>query len=494
MKDKKKRRLSVKAALVIILLLISFFTLFSILLAQNVFLDSIYLEQKQGELIVIRDQLLSAETVDEKKETASALGREHITCVALYRYEKEREDHRITLLYNYEATAGCNCMIHRLMILSDRQHFENRLVAQRITETVEKMLLENRTWQVGRADTAEEESIAGSGLNAVGLERESESSYLIYLINTDTVPMSATVKTTTTLFRYVAGIILMCNVFFALILALWIAKPIEDLNRSAKKLALCDGNARFNASGYKEVEELSETLNYASEELSKVDHLQKELIANISHDLRTPITLIAGYAEMMRDLPCENNEENLQVIIDESYRMKALIQDVLDISKLRDGVLPLVREELNLTQEIAREMTRYNQLRDREGFVIDFLYEKEARVMGDRTRLMQVVYNLVNNAVNYCGEDKHVIVKQEVFDTRVRISVSDTGEGIPAEQLPLIWDRYYKVDKTHKRASVGTGLGLSIVKQTVALHNGSCGVTSTLGEGSTFWFELEMLS
>ena len=105
--------------------------------------------------------------------------------------------------------------------------------------------------------------------------------------------------------------------------------------------------------------------------------------------------------------------------------------------------------------------------------------------------ILQVVYNLINNAINYTGEDKYVSVVQSVEGDTVRISVSDTGEGISEEQIPLIWDRYYKIDKVHRRATVGTGLGLSIVKEILEIHNATYGVSSTLGKGSTFWFELK---
>ena len=104
--------------------------------------------------------------------------------------------------------------------------------------------------------------------------------------------------------------------------------------------------------------------------------------------------------------------------------------------------------------------------------------------------ILQVLYNLINNAVNYTGEDKLVNVTETVTDGVVRISITDTGEGISKEQLPLIWDRYYKVDKVHRRATVGTGLGLSIVKQILELHGAVYGVSSTMGKGSTFWFSL----
>ena len=108
--------------------------------------------------------------------------------------------------------------------------------------------------------------------------------------------------------------------------------------------------------------------------------------------------------------------------------------------------------------------------------------------------VLQVIYNLINNALNYTGEDKRVRIVQTVDDETVRISVSDTGEGISEDQIPFIWDRYYKVDKVHKRARIGTGIGLSIVKGILEAHRASYGVESKLGEGSTFWFEMEISS
>ena len=151
------------------------------------------------------------------------------------------------------------------------------------------------------------------------------------------------------------------------------------------------------------------------------------------------------------------------------------------------GVITLEKERFNLTESIRDILTRYDKLAD---YRFPFSYQEEAWVEGDKLKLSQVVYNLVNNAVNYAGEDKTVSLRQELREGRVRVSVTDTGEGIPADKLRDIWERYYKVDREHRRAQVGTGLGLSIVKNVLDLHGGTYGVVSELGKGSTFWFEL----
>lgn len=136
-------------------------------------------------------------------------------------------------------------------------------------------------------------------------------------------------------------------------------------------------------------------------------------------------------------------------------------------------------------------MHRYTKLTERDGYTIGFSADRHVFVTADRTMLLQVIYNLINNAINYTGEDRQVLVTQQATNGRVRIAVRDSGAGIPADQLPLIWDRYYKVDRVHRRAMIGTGLGLSIAKNILDAHHAVYGVESTQGVGSTFWFELD---
>ena len=265
---------------------------------------------------------------------------------------------------------------------------------------------------------------------------------------------------------------------------------IRDRNHAARELAKGDYSVEFSGKDYREIAELSETLNFAARELEKTEGFRKELLANVSHDLRTPLTMIIAYAEGMRDLPGENTPENIQVIIDESRRLTNLVNDMLDISKLQAGVLEKETSIYNLTESIESVLERYNKLKEQEGYSIEFQYEQEVFVEADEFKIFQVIYNLINNAINYTGADKWVLVRQLIKDEVVRIEVTDTGEGIAKEALPYVWNRYYKVDKTHKRAVMGTGLGLAIVKNILILHEADYGVESEPGKGSTFWFEL----
>lgn len=202
--------------------------------------------------------------------------------------------------------------------------------------------------------------------------------------------------------------------------------------------------------------------------------------------------MITGYAEVMRDLPGENTPENVQIVIDEAKRLTNLVNDLLDISKLQSGVTNLELKEYDLTESIKSVIDRYSKLVEQNGYTIEFDYDENVKCIADEFKIYQVIYNLVNNAINYSGEAKYVKVRQIVSGSIVRIEVIDKGEGIEEDKLKNVWERYYKIDKKHKRAVMGTGLGLSIVKNILKLHNANYGVESKVSKGSTFWFELKI--
>lgn len=312
----------------------------------------------------------------------------------------------------------------------------------------------------------------------------------VLLLDAEMTPMSVISNMLSGQFVLIATSLLMGALILAFMLSKLISAPIERMNTSAKALAKGNYDVDFSGDGFRETHELAETLNYAASELSKTDRLQKELIANISHDLRTPLTMITGYSEVMRDIPGENTPENVQVIIDEANRLSELVNSLLDLSRLQAGAGAPDISCLDLTATVKDAMSRYSKLTEHYGYRIEFYSDRSVMVDADRGMLLQVIYNLLNNAINYIGEDKLVVVTQTVSDDKVRIAVADHGVGIEADQLPYIWDRYYKVDKVHRRATVGTGIGLSIVKGVLEAHGATYGVDSTPGEGSSFWFEL----
>lgn len=313
------------------------------------------------------------------------------------------------------------------------------------------------------------------------------------IVESEITPVSSVVETLRIQLLIVTAVILILSIVIAIFLGKAIAKPISDTNEQAKALAEQNYDITFEGGRYREITELNATLTYAAGELKKVDSLQKELIANISHDLRTPLTMITGYSEVMRDLPGEMTPENIQIIIDEANRLNSLVTDLLDISRLQSGTADVKKAPFSLTKCIESIFSRYTKLIENDGLNIVFEHDGEVFIMGDELRMTQVLYNLINNAINYIGDDKTVIVRQMVTGEKVRVDVIDHGDGIPEEQLKYIWDRYYRVDKEHRRAVIGTGLGLSIVKNILIAHDAEFAVTSTLGEGSDFYFILPII-
>lgn len=320
--------------------------------------------------------------------------------------------------------------------------------------------------------------------------RMTQDQSVIVLVNAEITPVNATVGTIRTQLMIITFILLLLALLLAVMMSKKIARPIIAINNSAKRLAKGEYEVAFEGKGYLEISELNDTLNFAAKELKKVQALQRELIANMSHDLRTPLTMISGYGEMMRDIPGENTPDNVQIIIDESNRLTNLVNDILDLSKLQAGVQELHIESFNITKMIQSLIARYQKMLVSKEYEIVFTFDEEKSVEGDEIKLNQVVYNLINNAMTYCGEDKKVYVTQKTITDGVRIEIIDHGPGISKEELPYVWDRYYKTKQHHIRASVGTGIGLAIVRDILELHQANYGVISELGKGTTFWIEI----
>ena len=330
----------------------------------------------------------------------------------------------------------------------------------------------------------------GSSMLCAVLE-EAGTDALLIVANAELQPLRGTVATLRIQLLLITVLLLGISALLAYYIANKMTRPVAAMNAEAKKLAGGSYGVDFDGGDFTETAELAGTLNFAAEELSKLDRLQKELIANISHDLRTPLTMISGYSEMMRDIPGENTPENIQIVIDETRHLSNLVNDMLDLSRISSGSRQPQFTVFSLTQCVRDTLERFSHLREREGYRFALDAEEEVYVEADQVLILQVLYNLICNAVNYTGEDKQITVTQRRAGEMCRISVTDTGTGIPEEQLPLIWDRYYRAGDHHKRSVAGTGLGLSIVKNALLLHGAPFGVDSHPG-GTTFWFEMRV--
>lgn len=293
----------------------------------------------------------------------------------------------------------------------------------------------------------------------------------------------------------ITAVAIIMGFFVARWLTKRIATPIIGMSSQAKELAEGNYDIVFDGGGtIKEVEELAETLTDTAAELKKSDSLQKDLMANVSHDLRTPLTMIKSYAEMIRDLSGDDpakRDEHLGVIIDETDRLSDLVNDVLALSKMQAGVTELDMQSFDI-QKSAESVLSTFMVMEQEGYTFRFeSLPGEIMVNGDEHKLKQVIANLLSNAVHYSSDVKEISLSFEENGDKVRCSVADKGCGIAEEDLDKIWHRYERASQRGARSSKGgTGLGLSIAAEILERHNAKYGVTSKLGEGSTFWFEV----
>ena len=317
----------------------------------------------------------------------------------------------------------------------------------------------------------------------------------IIMVYSGISPVSATRSTLSVQLLYITLMIVAAIVILTFLINRNIAKPLTEINQSAKQLPQGRYEVNPKTNKYREAEELNETLAQAANDIQKADKAKRDLIANVSHDLRTPLTMISGYGEMMRDLPGEKTDENCQVIIDEAQRLNVLVNDLLDLSRLQENKIRLEKTIFDLSAMLDQQLKKYDVYTYQEGFNIEHYLLGEVLINVDLKRMEQVFNNFMTNAINYSGKNKHIVVRETLSQdgSEVKVEIQDFGEGIAKDKINDIWDRYYKIDKEHIRAVQGSGIGLSIVKQVLELHGFKYGVISDEGKGSTFWFKCPVI-
>ncbi len=295
-------------------------------------------------------------------------------------------------------------------------------------------------------------------------------------------------------FILVGIFVLLAAALFSYSVSQRLSSGIKNLSSTAERFSKGDFNVNFTNSEYKELAVLSDTLNSVRDEVKKSDSFQRELLANVSHDLKTPLTMIKAYASMIREISGDNpqkRDKHLQVIIDEADRLTGLVNDVLNVSKLTSGINEINCKVFNFTEFLYGIINKFEYLQETQGYKIMVDVDANLYTRADEEKIGQVIYNLLGNAVNYTGEDKTVFIslKSSLDGDRIKLKIRDTGKGIAKEDLPEIWNRYYRSRETHSRPVKGTGLGLNIVKIILQNHSFDFGVESELGNGSTFWVD-----
>lgn len=316
-----------------------------------------------------------------------------------------------------------------------------------------------------------------------------------FLINMPLAPVKDTTDILKKQLVYICIILFLAALLLSFLLSRKFIKPILKITQATGEMASGNLSVRLRTESNDEIGRLSQAINYLGEELSKTEQLRRDFIANVSHELRTPLSLIRGYAETIKDVTGHDEgkrEKQLEIIIEESERLSRIVDDILDLSQIQSSRMVLNISHFDLNKTITNVINKYDLLSSQLGIAILLESDKNVIVKGDEARIQQVLHNLLNNAFSHSVSGSSITIKTNIEDKKVKIEVSDKGEGISADDIKHIWERYYKADKSGKRQRIGTGLGLAIVKNILEAHKCQYGVESFEGEGTTFWFKLEL--
>ena len=315
---------------------------------------------------------------------------------------------------------------------------------------------------------------------------------VLIMLSTSIVPLQSTIDTMYDQFNIIIIVVVIATILLALCLSSLIVKPIKKIEMEATNLPSGKYDYRLIKTDAREIENLNNTLARANEEIIKADVARKELIGNVSHDLRTPLTMIVGYGEMIRDFPEENNAENINVIINEAKRLSTLVDDLLDLSKVESGKIEFHNKDIKISDLLGSVYDQFEPYCKANNIELVLNVEDSDVVVSvDENRLKQVLHNFMSNALNYNdAKDTKIIIGEEKVDGAYRIYVYDNGSGVKEEDKDKIWNRYYKVDKEHKRSHIGSGIGLSLCKDILDKMGYKYGVDSVYKEYSKFYFDI----
>ncbi|WP_026487350.1 sensor histidine kinase [Caldanaerobius polysaccharolyticus] len=273
-----------------------------------------------------------------------------------------------------------------------------------------------------------------------------------------------------------------------------LSKPLVEISKAARNIAKGNFDIRVAVNSDDEIGQLARSFNTMANELEHLEEMRRGFVANVSHELRSPLTSIIGYLNGIIDgtIPEGDRDKYLKIVKSESERLSRLVSDLLNLAELEAGIKLNLRN-FDINELIRRVLIKFSGKMDAKGldaevdFAKDYMY-----VEADPDRIEQVLINLLDNAIKFSKENGHIAIRTYQKDLSAYVSIEDNGIGIKEEDIPFIWDRFYKADKSRESKIEGTGLGLSIVKSIIESHGGDIYVESQYGKGTKFTFTLKI--
>ncbi|HOQ01161.1 MAG TPA: ATP-binding protein [Acetivibrio clariflavus] len=279
------------------------------------------------------------------------------------------------------------------------------------------------------------------------------------------------------------------------IFSLRLTKPLKQINNAAKQIANGEFNKRLEITSEDEIGQLAKSFNNMAVALENLENMRRAFIANVSHELRTPMTSINGFIEGILDgtIPPEKQREYLSIVSEETKRLSRLTNDLLVLARMESGEIKLTFVTFNINELIRRCIIKLeNQIISKNIHIEANFYEEPTYVYADKDSIERVILNLLHNAVKFVQDGGQIKIETVKLKTKVVVYIKDNGIGIDSEEINMIWDRFYKSDKSRSKDKTGTGLGLAIVKNIINEHGQEINVESEIGKGTVFYFTLNL--
>ena len=317
----------------------------------------------------------------------------------------------------------------------------------------------------------------------------------LVLLNTTLEDLSAATKLLKNQMIYISIVIIVLAIVLAIFVSMQFNKPILSITNKAKEMGKGNYDVKFDKSRIAELDDLSNVLTVAASEMKETDELRRDLLANVSHDLKTPLTMIKAYAEKVRDLTYKDKEKrnkDLNVIIEESDRLNGLVNDLVEMSKIEANKATFEPTKYDIKEQVEEVMKRYSITQEKDGYKFNVnMPDKPLIIEADRKQMNQVFYNLINNAIEHTDDSKTVDINVKESKSIITVEVINYGKHLKEYEIPLVWNRYYTKEKNHKRNTIGTGIGLSIVKTIFENHKFEYGIISDEKHPTTFYFKVK---
>lgn len=466
------------------------------LIIQSVFFESFYANKKRNDL---------KSTIENFRESYNKAEVKDRVAEILEEYEGDSNIKLVIWSGTGKLTFLAETQRNRAEYLRLRELTDFAIQWVQVPESITTLINQNKTIIVTTKD------IQNLDKKLIAITPNMESGEVIFAISSlQNVSEAASVINQFYIYFFIGAIIIV--IALSLIYSNMIGKPLVKINRTATKMANLDFSEKCTFKSNDEIGNVAASLNFLSENLDNaltslrtanakleediekernLEKMRKEFVASVSHELKTPITLIDGYAVGLKDDIFEGEEKDfyLDVIIDEARKMGHLVTDMLDLSQLESGNFKLTLEEFNLKELVVLTLKKYETLFTEKLVRIETNLMDNVRINADFGRMEQVLTNFITNALKHVDENGSIRVNMVDKGEYISVEVENTGSHMPEEELDRIWDKFYKLDKSRNRKLGGTGIGLSIVKNILTLHGYGYGVSNT-EDGVKFFFNV----